>query len=74
MHETLGGRASLGHLDGGGRLLVHAAHPTNRLWRFRLDGAQVACTAMHRDDESLFDDVFRDARDRRRVEGTAPIA
>ena len=73
-HETFGRRANLGYLDGTGSMLVHAAHPANPVWRFRVDGAHVACTAIHRDDESLFDDVFPDARDRRRVEGTAPVA
>jgi hypothetical protein len=73
-HETFGGRANLGYLDGAGRLLVHAAHPMNPLWRFRLDGAEVASTAIHRDDEALFDQVFPGAVERRRVEGTARVA
>jgi len=73
-HEVFGGRANLGYLDRRGALLVHAANPSNPMWRFRVDGAQVACTAIHRDDASLFDDVFPDALDRRRVEGMAPVA
>lgn len=72
--ETFAGRANLGYLDGTGSMLVHAAHPTNPLWRFRLDGADIASTAIHRDDEALFDQVFPDAVERHRVEGTAPVA
>lgn len=73
-HEAFGGRANLGYLDGAGSMLVHAAHPLNPMWRFQVNGARVACTAIHRDDEALFDDVFPDATDQRRVEGTAPVA
>jgi hypothetical protein len=73
-HEVFGGRANLGYLDRRGSLLVNAAHPANPMWRFRVDDTQVACTAIHRDDESLFDDVFPDALERRRVHGTAPVA
>jgi predicted glutamine amidotransferase len=73
-HEVFGGRANLGYLDRRGSLLVNAAHPANPMWRFRVDGAHVACTAIHRDDESLFNDVFPDALERRRVQGTAPVA
>jgi len=73
-HQAFRGRANLGYLDGTGRLLVHAAHDANPMWRFRSNGAQIASTAIHRDDESLFDDVFPDAADRRRVERTAPVA
>ena len=68
-HRELGGTANLGYLGRDGRLLAYGGYPKNVLWGFVLDGASVAATGLHSDDESLFDLVFPDAKDRCRVEG-----
>ena len=67
--ETMGGRANFGYLGRDGTLLVYAANPGNAMWVFRLGDAHVASTALHSDDESLFDLLFREAVDAERVTG-----
>jgi predicted glutamine amidotransferase len=74
VHDRLGGNANLGLLcRGGDRLLVMSAHRGNALWRFRVEDAEVAATALHSHDESLFDLVFEQAEERRVVEGVAAV-
>ena len=67
VHERLGGTANLGYLGEEGKLLVYGGNPANRLWQFESDGLTVAATALHSDDDSLFDLLFTDATSRRRV-------
>jgi predicted glutamine amidotransferase len=66
LHE-LGGRANFGYLGSDGQLLVYEGNRPNPIWRFSMDGARVAATQLHSDDESLFDLVFQQAEDREPV-------
>jgi predicted glutamine amidotransferase len=66
-HQVLGGNANLGYLDRDGRLLAYGGHHENGLWRFYLDGASVAATALHSADAAVFDLIFPNATDRRLV-------
>ena len=70
VHERLGGTANLGYLGEEGKLLVYGGNPANRLWQFESDGLTVAATALHSDDDSLFDLLFTDATNRR---GIGPV-
>jgi Glutamine amidotransferases class-II len=69
VHSVLGGTANLGALLRGGRTVLYANHPHNALWRFTLDGLQVACTGLHSDDESVFDLIFPETGGRELLEG-----
>ncbi|MGH9063327.1 MAG: class II glutamine amidotransferase [Acidimicrobiales bacterium] len=72
--DAFGGSVNLGYLGSDGLLVAYARSATNATWRFALDGAAVAATALHSDDESLFDLVFGAATDARPVEpGTAEV-
>ncbi|MFL5796981.1 MAG: class II glutamine amidotransferase [Actinomycetota bacterium] len=66
--DDMAGSGNLGYLGADGTLLMMAGHPANDLWRFRAGGsATVAATALHSADESVFDLVFPDATDRRKI-------
>jgi predicted glutamine amidotransferase len=66
--QELGGTGNLGYLGSDGSLLLLAAHPNNAMWRFRTPGASsIAVTALHSDDESVFERLFPDATDRRKI-------
>ena len=67
VHREFGGKANFGFLAGTGQLLVYGGNPANAFWRFRLGGAEVAATQVHSDDLSLFELLFTEATDRRRV-------
>ncbi len=67
VHERFGGNANLGYLGSNGELLIYGGHADNPPWRFAVDGCTVAATALHSDDQSLFDMLFTDATDRVRV-------
>lgn len=67
VHRTFGGTANLGFLGADGTLLVYGGHPANPLWLFEYRGAAVAATALHSDDDSLFDLLFTGATDRMRI-------
>jgi hypothetical protein len=67
VHRRLGGTANLGYLGSDGSLLVYGGYPGNPLWRFEHGGATVAATALHSDDDSLFDSLFMGATGRMRV-------
>ena len=64
VHGTLGGTANLCCLLPGGELLLYGGHHGNALYRFRLGDVWVASTALHSDDDSLFDLVFPSATER----------
>jgi predicted glutamine amidotransferase len=66
-HRALGGRANFGYLGADGELLVDASNEINPMWTFSLEGAAVAASALHSDDESLFDLVFPEATNRSRL-------
>jgi predicted glutamine amidotransferase len=66
-HARLDGHANLGYLGSDGELLVYAANPLNRVWRFEVDGAKVAATSLHSQDSSLFDLLFPHAGRREEV-------
>jgi predicted glutamine amidotransferase len=68
VHERFGGTANLGYLAGDGALLVYAGYAANPVWRFEQDGAAIAATALHSDDDSLFHLLFTGAVGRERVE------
>jgi predicted glutamine amidotransferase len=74
LHSLLGGRANLGLLSGRGELLVFNKYPQNQMWRFRTGGAEVASTALHSADESLFTLVFPQSTDRRAVDGVEAVS
>jgi glutamine phosphoribosylpyrophosphate amidotransferase len=67
VHERFGGNANLASLSSDGTLLVYGGHAHNPLWRFEAGGLTVAATALHSEDESLFDLLFVDAGERRRI-------
>jgi len=74
VYGRLGGRANFGILDADGTLAVFAANATNHMWTFELDGAQVASTALHSDDQSVFGMLFDRAEGAEPVEGAAVVA
>lgn len=69
--ERFGGTLNLAYLAGTGQLLVYAHNKNNVLWRFnRAEAdttAEVVCSGLHSDDQTVFDVVFPDATDRRPV-------
>jgi glutamine phosphoribosylpyrophosphate amidotransferase len=67
LHQRLGGTANLGHLGADGKLLVYGGNPSNPLWLFESSGLTVAATGLHSDDDSLFDLLFTEATNRRRI-------
>lgn len=69
VHVELGGTANLGYLDREGNVVVRSGYSRNAVWCFRQDGAEIITTRLHSLDESVFDLVFRDARDPRLVDG-----
>lgn len=70
----LGGAANLAFLANDGTLVVRAGHPGNLIWRFSLEGMEVAATELHSRDSSLFDLVFPDAQNRRVLESVDSMA
>lgn len=73
VHERLEGNANFGLAMADGTLHTYGGHDGNRLWRFRTGSADVAATALHSDDESLFDLLFRGATDRAEIRGAAML-
>jgi len=67
VHERLGGTANLGSLGADGELLVYGGYPANAPWAFGWRGLSVVATALHSDDQSVFDLLFTDATHRRRI-------
>lgn len=67
MHRQLGGNANLAFLDAQGTALLYAGNAENDGWRFDLDGAEVASTALHSADEALFSLCFPGATHRVRL-------
>lgn len=65
--EVFGGNVNLGYLGADGLLAVYSRSRNNRVWRFRLDGAEMAVTGLHSSDESIFNLVFPGAGDRHLV-------
>jgi predicted glutamine amidotransferase len=65
--ETLRGKVNLGYLDRSGTLAVYGNNLSNAMWRFTAKGADIVSTALHSDDESVFDLVYPDSTDRRLV-------
>ena len=66
--RAFGGKVNLGYLGADGTLAIYSRNDTNAMWRFRLGEAELAASALHSDDESVFDLVFPDAGDRQRLE------
>ncbi|MGC2192563.1 MAG: class II glutamine amidotransferase [Candidatus Dormiibacterota bacterium] len=67
VHRQLGGSANLAYLPARGSPLFYAGNPENDGWRFRLDGAEVASTALHSLDEAIFTLCFPTASHRVRL-------
>lgn len=65
--DTFGGHVNLGYLGVDGTLAVYSHNTSNHMWRFRLGDGELASTALHSDDESLFTWVFPAALDRERI-------
>jgi predicted glutamine amidotransferase len=65
--QSLGGAMNLAHLGADGALTVYSRNDTNALWTFRVGDGRYASTALHSDDESVFNLVFPDAIDRHRL-------
>lgn len=57
--DRFGGQLNLGYLAGDGTLAVYTRNDTNALWRFDTDDGAFATTALHSDDESVFEFVYR---------------
>lgn len=66
--EAFGGNVNLGYLGEDGTVAVYSQNKENAIWQFRLGDADVAATALHSADESLFSLVFPSATDRRQIE------
>jgi predicted glutamine amidotransferase len=73
-HDQLQGNANIGYLGADGELVVFNAYPKNQLYRFRLDGADLAATELHSPDDSLFRLIFPGATSRRTVTGAEILA
>jgi predicted glutamine amidotransferase len=72
--ETFQGKVNLGYLDRAGTLAVYGHNPSNAMWRFTADGADVVSTALHSDDDSVFTLIYPHSTDRRLVPaGTAVV-
>jgi predicted glutamine amidotransferase len=69
-YRVFGGRANFGFLGSDGRLLVYAANSWNSVYRFRVGAAEVASSAIHSSDDSLFDLLFTTAVNRVKIDGT----
>src|SRR5262249_34907182 len=72
--ETFTGKVNLGYLDRDGTLAVYSDNVANAMWRFTLDGADMASTGLHSDDDSVFRLVCPQAEDRRLVPSGTGIA
>lgn len=66
--RTFGGRVNFGYLGADGTLAVYNRNDDNAMWSFRIGDADMAASALHSADESVFDFVFPDATCRRLVE------
>jgi predicted glutamine amidotransferase len=73
-HHQLNGSANLGYLGADGELVVFNAYPSNRIFRFRTDGAEMAATELHSPDDSLFRLVFPAATERRAISAAESLA
>src|SRR5438067_6699766 len=73
-HDELQGNANIGYLGADGELVVFNAYPKNQLYRFKLDGADLAATELHSPDDSLFRLIFPEATSRRTVTGADTLA
>jgi predicted glutamine amidotransferase len=62
--DTFQGKMNLAYLGRDGDLCIYSRNSTNRLWRFSLDGGEMAATDLHSADSSLFDLVLQRASDR----------
>jgi predicted glutamine amidotransferase len=62
VHEELGGTANLAYLSAEGELHVYGGNRENPLWTFQFEGATVACTGLHSQDDSLFELLFHNPR------------
>lgn len=71
IHQEMGGSANLAYLPASGPPLVYGGNKENAFWRFRLEGAEVASTALHSADESVFSLCFPSATERGRVAAQA---
>lgn len=69
LDRNFGGKVNLGYLGADGTLAVYARNDTNAMWSFRLEGADFVSSALHSDDESVFDRIFPGATHRRLVKG-----
>lgn len=65
--ETLQGKVNLGYLDRSGTLAVYGNNLSNAMWRFTAKDADIVSTALHSDDESVFNLVYPNSTDRRLV-------
>jgi predicted glutamine amidotransferase len=68
VHEELRGTANLAYLSGEGDLHVYGGNRGNPFWKFRFEGATVACTGLHSRDDSLFALLFQEPRNLEVVE------
>jgi hypothetical protein len=62
--DAFGGKVNLAYLGLDGDLCIYTRNDTNRFWRFRFDGGEMAATDLHSSDSSLFDLVVPRATDR----------
>lgn len=70
--DKFGGQVNLGYLAADGTLALYTRNDTNAMWRFTLDGGQLATTALHSSDASVFEFVYRGTSGRGLIpEGTA---
>jgi len=73
VHKLLGGHANMGYLDKEGNLLIYGEHEDNVVWWFKLGEMEMATTALHSGDLSVFDLIFPEASDRQRIDKVAHL-
>ncbi|MGH7642315.1 MAG: class II glutamine amidotransferase [Candidatus Dormibacteria bacterium] len=74
VHRQMEGNANLAFLGATGEFLFYAGNPENDGWRFQLEGAEIASTALHSADEAIFSLCFPDASHRVRLAAGEVVA
>lgn len=67
-HQALGGRANIGVMLASGSLLFYAGNEDNRAYAFDLHGAHMVTTALHSQDDYVFQTVFPAAEHSQQLE------
>ena len=74
VHARLGGQANFMSMARNGRIWVYAGNVENAVYRFRIDGWEIAATSLHSYDHFVFETIFPDALDIREVPPGSVVA